>query len=168
MSIPVPVGFWSYTHRDNDLDRGRVARLAQDIVDEYELQTGKPLRMFVDSISIEWGNEWRRNIDEALDGIVFFIAIITPLYLRSIACRGELMEFYKLFQLNSARRVVLPILYSDTPALSAPSSRDPIVQLVRRTQYQDFRKVRLSETHSSEYRRAVHGMATQIICICKR
>ena len=158
------VGFWSYTHRDNDLDRGR-ERLAQDISDEYELQTGETLKMFVDSHSIKWGDEWQKDIGKALNHTVFFIAIITPLYLRSEACRREFSDFASGLQANKHDQVLLPVLYSDTPAVSDPKNRDPIAQLVRQTQYQDLRNVRLSETNSSEYRRVVHTMVMRIIDI---
>jgi|ERR1039457_1397942 hypothetical protein len=165
MAIGEDVGFWSYTHRDNDLDHGRVARLAQDISDEYELQTGDALEMFVDNRSIKWGNEWREHIGLALKRTVFFIAIITPLYLRSNACRREFDNFASNLRANKHSHILLPILYVETPAITDPDYQDPIAQLVRRTQYQDLRKVRLSETNSSEYRRVVHTMAARIIDI---
>ena len=165
MHVGEHVGFWSYTHRDNDLDRGRVARLAQDIADEFELQTGGILKMFIDNRSIKWGDEWRKSIGQALDHTTFFIAIITPLYLRSTECRREFLDFTSNPYTGEQSRVLLPILYSETSAIADPKNRDPIAQLVRQTQYEDWRRLRLSENSSPEYRRAVHGMVVRIIDI---
>src|SRR5450432_4809967 len=113
MSASPYVGFWSYTRRDNELDKGGVAQLAQSISDEYELQTGEALEMFVDNRSITWGDEWQKNIDEALDNTVFLIAIITPLYLLSSACRQEFLNFARHLGVGKSRRVLLPIVYSN-------------------------------------------------------
>lgn len=167
MSGGTPVGFWSYAHRDNDLDRGRVGTLAQDISDEFELQTGESLEMFVDNRSIRWGEEWLRSIDRALDYTSFFIPIITPLYWRSVECRRELQEFSSHLSAARKRRVLLPILYSDTPAIADSKSTDDLAQLVRRTQYEDWRALRLVARNSAEYRRAVNGMVVRIIEICR-
>lgn len=167
MSVGSNVGFWSYTHRDNDLDHGCVGRLAQDVADEFELQTGDSLKMFVDSHSINWGDDWQQDISHALVDTVFFIAVITPLYLRSIACREEFLEFASHLNVRSPKRILLPILYSDTPAVFDSNGRYRVAQIVRQTQYQDWRSLRLSEKSSSEYRRAVHSMAIRIIDICQ-
>lgn len=168
MHIREHVGFWSYTHRDNDLDDGRIARLAKDISDEFELQTGETLRMFLDSNSIEWGDEWRQSINQAMDHAVFFIAIITPLYVRSIECRREFLAFMAQLQSSEPARILLPILYTDRFTGAESAAEDPIVQMVQRTQYEDWRKLRLSDCSSAAYRRAVHGMAVRIIDICQR
>lgn len=47
--------FWSYVHKDDEAVGGRIVRLAQLLRNEYELQTGEPLVVFVDKSSIEWG-----------------------------------------------------------------------------------------------------------------
>ncbi|WP_149030417.1 hypothetical protein [Kitasatospora sp. MBT66] len=73
-----PSGFWSYTHRDNDLDGGRILRLAEAIRNEFEIITGNELKVFVDSKSISWGDEWKLRIDTAIFGITFLIPVMTP------------------------------------------------------------------------------------------
>jgi hypothetical protein len=36
-------GFWSYVHADDDADGGRVSRLAQDVVEQFEMLTGETI-----------------------------------------------------------------------------------------------------------------------------
>jgi hypothetical protein len=164
MSGVMNVGFWSYAHRDNDLDRGRVGRLAQDLANEFELLSGQALGIFVDRWSIEWGNEWRRRIDQALGGTMFFIAIVTPLYLLSTECRREFLEFTENLD-SGGSKVLLPILYADTPAVSNPNDGDEVARMVRQTQYEDWRTLRLTAEDSPEYRRNIHRMASRILRI---
>jgi hypothetical protein len=81
MSTEAVAGFWSYAHDDNKLDDGAILRLAQLIMDEYNLLSGNQLHLFIDHHSIAWGQEWRERIDKALSQTTFFIPIITPRYL---------------------------------------------------------------------------------------
>jgi TIR domain len=161
------VGFWSYAHRDNDLDRGRVARIAKDIADEFELQTGKTLKMFVDRDSIEWGDGWKGNINSALKRSVFLVALVTPLYLRSVECRREFLSFASHLRSGSSGPVLLPILYSDISGISDGDDTEKIVRIVRQTQYEDWRTLRLTDHDSAEYRQAIHRMTMRIINILR-
>jgi hypothetical protein len=156
------VGFWSYVHRDNQLDKGYVMGLAEAVADEFELMTGEELELFVDSQRIEWGDEWRQTIDLSLSKTVFFIAVITPLYLRSKECRREFIEFLGALGADPTHRFLLPILYTDTPAITDHDNDDEIAAAVRRTHYQDWRALRLAERDSADYRRAVHRMADRL------
>lgn len=48
-TVEGPYGFWSYVHRDDDAEDGRILRLGQRLKDEYELITGgDQIDIFVD------------------------------------------------------------------------------------------------------------------------
>lgn len=51
-------GFWSYVHRDDTAEEGRISRLAIDLVSQYELLTGETINLFLDKASLEWGDNW--------------------------------------------------------------------------------------------------------------
>jgi TIR domain-containing protein len=161
------VGFWSYAHRDNDLDRGRVARLANDIADEFELQTGQTLKIFIDRHSIEWGDEWKASINEALSSAVFLIPLVTPSYLHSPECRREFLDFVSHLRPDKPGHILLPILYSDVSGAADAGDNGRILRIVRKTQYEDWRVLRLSGRDSAEYRRAIHRMVMRIIDILR-
>jgi hypothetical protein len=162
------VGFWSYAHQDNQLDRGHLIGLAEAVASEFELMTGEELGLFVDSERIEWGDEWRRAIDTSVPISVFFIAVITPRYLRSAECRREFVAFLEVLATGSSHRFLLPILYTDTPAIVDRNNDDEIAVAVRRTQYEDWRDLRLAGHDSPDYRRAVHRMADRLVTILRR
>jgi hypothetical protein len=86
-------GFWSYVHADDDADGGRVSRLARDVVAQYEMLTGEKIDLFLDRDNIPWGEEWRKEIDQSLSSIAFFISVLTPRYFMSSECRRELQKF---------------------------------------------------------------------------
>jgi TIR domain-containing protein len=162
MTSEEPVSFWSYTHRDNALEGGRIRRLADAIANEYELFTANRLAIFVDSSQIEWGDEWKEVVDNALSRTAFFIAIITPLYLRSEQCRREFIEFVGRATSVDARELVLPILYVDTPEVADESTTDEVARIVRQIQYEDWRSLRLADEASPEYRAAVNKLAKRL------
>ena len=104
-------GFWSYAHDDNKLDDGAILKLASLIMNEYDLLSGKPLKLFVDQESLSWGDEWRERLNESLTRTTFFIPIITPRYFTREECRRELMEFAAKAKGLGVEELILPILY---------------------------------------------------------
>ena len=88
MDSEVAVGFWSYTHEDDRLDGGGILRLSHLIMEEYDLLSGEPLKLFIDRNDIAWGEEWRKRVDSSLAQTTFFIPIITPRYFTRPECRS--------------------------------------------------------------------------------
>ncbi|MEV0943263.1 TIR domain-containing protein [Micromonospora wenchangensis] len=163
MTATGPICFWSYTHRDDSLEGGRIRRLAASISNEYEILTGETLELFVDNTAIAWGDKWRSAINDALTRTAFFIPVITPLYLRSVECRREFLEFSGKAKSIGSMELLLPILYSPTPAMEDSDSEDEIVRLVRETQREDWTSLRLADEASEKYRTAVHQLAARLV-----
>ena len=166
MTNTAVAGFWSYAHDDNKLDGGGILELARLIMEEYNLLTGEPLELFIDSESIEWGNEWRQRIEHALSETTFFIPIITPRYFVRDECRRELLEFTAKAKSLGIEELILPILYIETPNLSAENP-DEAVALVARMQYADWCSARFLEPNSREYRSAVNALARRLVTIAE-
>lgn len=156
-----PVGFWSYTHQDNDQDDGRILRLAAKIRAEYSLLTGQDLRLFVDREDLSWGDEWRARIDDALGATTFFIPVVTPRYLLRPECRRELLAFAGHAKSLELLELLLPVVYVDVPNLKADNP-DEAVSLVARIQYEDWRDLRLVDERSAEYRQGVNRLARRL------
>lgn len=168
MSASTAVGFWSYAHQDNDADEGRLVRLAERVQAEYQLLTGQEIKIFVDRADLSWGDEWRSRIDEALQQTTFFIAIVTPRYLQSVECRKELLQFTGEATSLGLQMLFLPVIYTPVRELqSREDSDDEIVALIARTQWVDWSGLRLLGEQSSEYRKAVNGLATRLADIAE-
>jgi hypothetical protein len=85
--------FWSYAHKDDENDGGRILKLQEDLCQEYELLTGEKIKLFVDSKSHKWGDDWREEIEKVLAKTTFFVPVITPTYFQREECRKELIRF---------------------------------------------------------------------------
>lgn len=157
-----PAGFWSYTHRDDQLDGGRIRRLAEAIAHAFEMTTGDELHVFVDNTSIAWGEQWRARLDSALTSTTFLIPIITPKFLKSQECRREIITFSGHAASLGLDDLILPIHYVDVPQLTEEDSGDEVVQLISRRQWVDWRQLRLEDENSPEYRQAVNQLALRL------
>ncbi|HEU5428761.1 MAG TPA: toll/interleukin-1 receptor domain-containing protein [Actinocrinis sp.] len=155
--------FWSYTHLDNEYDHGRILRLAELIKREYAIRTRQELDIFVDRTHIGWGEDWRERLNVALGGTTFFIPIITPGYLNSAECRRELLMFAGHSTSLGRQELILPILYVDTPALDLEDSRDEVVSLIKRTQREDWRRLRFEAEDSPDHRRAISRIVNRLL-----
>ncbi|MFB7776578.1 toll/interleukin-1 receptor domain-containing protein [Streptomyces bauhiniae] len=163
-----PVGFWSYTRRDDEIERGRIKRLVDLIADEFEIMAGRELHIFFDKDDISWGEEWRSRIDSAIMGTTFMIAIITPRFLKSQECRREVITFSSHASSRGLDDLLLPILYSGSSGLLDDSQDDEVSALIRRRNYVDWRHLRLEDEGSPAYRRAVHQLAERLAEILDR
>lgn len=161
MTISGIAAFWSYSHEDDELDRGAVLKLAENIRDEFALITGDALTLFSDRTGIAWGDEWRRRINGALAETTFFIPVITPRYFTRVECRRELLEFSSQAESLGVSELILPIRYAKIKDFSERNP-DEAVALVARMQYVDWTQLRLREQSSSEYKAAVNALAIRL------
>lgn len=168
MSKDAPVGFWSYTRRDDELDRGRIRRLVDLISGEFEIMTGRELHIFVDKNDIAWGEEWRSRVDTALMSTAFMIAVVTPRFFASQECRREVITFSSHAKSAGLDELLLPIVYSKVPGLLEEETDDEVVSLIKRRNYFDWSDLRLEDEDSPRYRQAVNELASRLADILDR
>jgi hypothetical protein len=160
-----PAGFWSYAHEDDEQDSGRIRSLADAVKREYSLLTGEELQLFIDR-DLQWGEEWRSRIDEALTGTTFFIPIITPRYFQRPECRRELLTFAGHAKSLGRQELLLSIYYVSVSGFDDErSSDDEAVELVASMQWDDWRTLRLEAEDSAAYRQRVNQLATRLASI---
>lgn len=156
------MGFWCYVHADDDVDGGRVVELAHDLRDNYAALTGESIEIFLDKDNLAWGDRWRDKVNTALDGVAFFIPVVTPRFLQSVECRREFQFFYERAKALGITQLLMPIHYINTPDLADENSADSIVQILRDIQYEPWLEERFEDRSSSLYRRRVHYLAEQV------
>ena len=158
------MGFWSYVHADDDLDGGRIAQLARDVVANYRALSGEDdLELVLDRDALHWGDVWREKIDSALARVAFFVPILTPRYFKSPECRRELEFFLGRARSLGLSELLMPLLYIDFPDSHAESPVDSLVERVRSCQWMDWRDLRYKEKGSEGYRRAVSDLAAELL-----
>ncbi|MEN3320656.1 MAG: hypothetical protein V7643_4058 [Mycobacterium sp.] len=155
-------GFWSYVHGDDSAEGGRISRLSRDVTAQYQLITGEDLQIFMDKEDLNWGDQWRFRINEAIVAGTFFIPVISPRYFQSTECRRELTHFAQTAKALGVVELIMPILYADFPALNADPCPDDLIALAKSFQWEDWRELRFAAVDSPEYRRAVAGLANRL------
>lgn len=155
--------FWSYVHQDDEEDGGRIRKLAQAIIAEFQLQTGEQIQNFFIDQQIGWGADWEKEIDDNLNNLAFCIPIVTPRFFNSEYCRRELEVFINRAEANGLRRIILPILYINVPALKEDDPKDPLVKRIKKTQWIDWRRNRLNDAESEDYRKGVFDIVENIV-----
>lgn len=162
-----PVGydaFWSYVHADDRADGSRISDLANRLAEQVTLRTGAAFRIFIDGGGIGWGQAWSPTITTALRSATYFLPIVTPRYFASRQCREELTTFLELGQSLDRERLILPIYYVDVPDLDIDvRSSDPLIELVKGLQFEDWRKMVLEEPDSAVHRTAVRRLVDGLI-----
>jgi hypothetical protein len=161
--MPNPEAFWSYAHRDDEAENGRIVQLARDITAQYEMITGETLNAFVDRDSIALGENWREQIDRSLVTAAFFVPILTPRYFMRSECRRELQTFAREAERLGVRDLILSLYYVDVPELSDGTTEDDLIKLINTFQRQDWRELRFADRNSSEYRKATADFAKRLV-----
>jgi len=161
-------GFWSYVHKDDKAEKGRISQLVHDIVDQYELITGDKIELFLDKDDIKWGDNWKDKIDRNLDSIAFFIPVITPRYLMSVECRREMQYFMSRAIDKGISELLLPLLYIKIQQITESKNEDELIKKIKDTQYEDWTDIRFFDIMSEGYRRAVNNLVKKLVEINRK
>jgi len=165
--IPELVGFFSYSREDDEDSQGALSALRERIQRELRGQLGrstKTFRLWQDKEAIASGKLWEAEIKTAVGQSVFFIPIITPTVVRSPNCRFELEAFLAREAELGRNDLVFPILYIKVPELEDTARRknDPVLSIIAKRQYLDWRELRHRDIHSANVKEAVERFCAQI------
>ena len=154
---------WSYVHDDDENSGGRILSLSERLAEAFQLLSADPLKLFVDR-DLQWGDEWEKRIANALQQTTFFIPVVTPSYFRHDECRKELLKFAGAAKQFGVEQLLLPIYYVKVDELEAEAPpTDEAMAIIKRTQWVDFREVRLLDESDSEHRVLVDKLASRLL-----
>jgi hypothetical protein len=159
-----PAAFVSYVRFNDQHDDGWVSQFCELLSAEVRVQIGEEFPIFQDRKDIAWGQNWERRINEALDSVSLLLAIMTPSFFRSPACRAEVARFVEHERQLGRDDLILPVYYVSTPLLDDPEQGDDdeVVRVLRSRQFADWRKMRFEPLTSPEGRRAVAQLASRM------
>jgi WD40 repeat protein len=161
------VGFFSYSREDDEDSKGALSALRDRIQRELRGQLGRSARNFrlwQDKEAIAPGKLWEAEIKAAIEQAVFFVPIVTPTAVGSSFCRVEFESFLAREQALRRSDLIFPILYIRVPALedSAQSAADPVLSMIARRQYVDWRELRHHEVNSRPVSEAIARLCSKI------
>jgi TIR domain len=142
--LPEVFGFFSYSRDDDRGSEGRLSNLRKAIQGELSAQLGRTelnFGLFQDQEAIALGKLWETEIAKAIDQAVFFIPIVTPRAVGSPHCKFEFESFLARERALYRDDLIFPILYLPVPELEdeARSRDDPVLSIIRKRQYADWR-----------------------------
>lgn len=159
--------FWSYARTDDEREGGRIVRLASLIQDEFRTLTGAELEMFIDRESIQWGNDFRREIDEALQQTSFFVPVLTSTYFLRAECRREMRNFVSSAESLGLQDLLLSIRYTSITDLDE-SSTDELKSVAAKMQFESWDQLRLVDENSAAHRQAVNRLANRLVDLTRK
>lgn len=152
--------FLSYNHADNKFLDGKIVDLAKTIAESYRFLTSHNVSLFIDSESINWGDNWRRTLRSSVDATNFFMPAVTPNYLNSKACREEYLQFETQLSETSQKKI-LPLMWQRIPDLDQDSN-DPVLKSIKQTQYLDVEPLQDLTPSSPEYKKQARDIARKL------
>lgn len=167
------VGFFSYSREDDEDSGGALSALRDRIQRELRGQLGRSksaFRLWQDKEAIAPGKLWEDEIKTAAGQAVFFIPIITPTVVRSRYCKFELDSFLTRETELGRDDLVFPILYINVPELhdSVEQKNDPVLAIVAKRQYLDWREFRHRDIQSMDVKESVERFCAHICAALRR
>lgn len=161
-----PAAFFSYVQADDEHDGGNLTRLRNRLAAEVRMQTGEEFLIFQDRDDILWGQRWQSRIERTIDASTLLIAVVTPAFLRSEPCRGEVQRFLERERALGRDDLILPIHYVDTPRLA--DDDDEIAKELRSRQWVDWRELRFEPFDAPAVRQALARLAGEAVNALQR
>ena len=161
------VGFFSYSREDDEAFQSSLSALRSAIARDLSAQLGrtkKTFRLWQDQEAIAPGKLWQPAIATAIEQSVFFIPIITPRAVGSKYCKFEFESFLARERTLGRDDLIFPIHYIRVPALEdeAEWRDDPVLSVVARRQYVDWRSYRHQPVDGSAFGQAIDRFCGKI------
>lgn len=161
-SVPVPEAFFSYVQADDDHDQGYLTNFRRALSAEISAQLGQDFVIFQDRMDILWGQRWKQRIESSIDSATVLIAVVTPRFLKSDACREEVLRFREREARLGRNDLIFPLYYISV-ARWGKGSEDELVRDMASRQYSDWRTFRFEPLDRSDARRQIAHLASQIV-----
>ena len=154
----------SYAHFDDEHDNGQLSKLRERLSGEVRMQTGHEFRIFQDRNDIEWGANWEKRVDQALDAATLLLVIITPNFFESSYCKSEVARFHAREQALNRCDLILPVYYVSAAVFDNPDKRrrHAHARLLASRQYADWGKLRFEPLDSLITRKAIELLALRV------
>ncbi|OZG62108.1 ATPase, AAA superfamily [Bifidobacterium hapali] len=151
--------FLSYRHQDNDYLNNAIIEMAQNLVKAYEYQTGRKLHLFVDT-DIHWGENWQKTLNTNISKANILLAAVTPMYLKSDACRKELLDFNARTSSNHGNKI-LSMIWQNLDNLP-DKGQDPVRNIIRERQFISVEDLAYEPSDTPNYKKRLAEIASKL------
>lgn len=159
--------FWSYARRDDQPPAHKVSGLRGAFATVLSQVRGEDCEIHFDRVSLNWGVEWRSEIEAQIREDDALIAIVTPSYFNSRMC------IYELQMARAAGKRILPIYFRTCKRLRSGFKEDGIEGAINRRlndaslaigrlQMRDYRELRNEPLGSRRVEDFLDAIAEQL------
>jgi predicted patatin/cPLA2 family phospholipase len=159
-----PVGFWSYSRRDDEAGDGKLSALRKIVGDAFQSCYGEPVTIWQDTAAMPPGADWANTIEDWISETTFFIPIVTPAFLKSEHCLEEFKAFRRRMITLGRDDLIFPIHYVDVGRIIETETvfGDERVAL-RRSQWSKFHHLRFDPLSSRKVKVWANDLAEGVI-----
>jgi hypothetical protein len=157
--------FLSYAHATED-EYGLIEPLTSSLVNQVKARANRDLKIWKDTDDIPWGSPWRDAIEGGIKGASVLFVLASQHYLDSETCRQEFNEFLQAVEKTGSlqlKRLILPILPVDAPAIFREDSEDEIARVIAGTQYIEIEDAVIEGPQSPAWGRAMKKLSQAFI-----
>lgn len=157
--------FLSYTRLDDEYFGGAITSLRRLLELGVQVVTGeRTFNIFQDVEGIEFGQNWKKRLTEAISTSTFLIPVVTPLFFKSDPCRDELEQFIDHERTLGRDDLILPIYFVTAPVLERPEllKDDPLASEIGSRQRYDWRVQADLPPTDPQIRHSVRELAEKI------
>ena len=158
------VGFFKDLREDDENSNAALSELRDAIQKELSDQLGRSradFRVWQDRVAIAHGDNWEKEINQAISQLVSFIPIITPRAIRRPFCAFEFKTFLAREAALGREDLIFPILYIPLHELEDQRWRtNEVLKIVQARQFLDWTNLRSDKLADPKVR-------AEIIKFCK-
>ncbi|MDX3658652.1 toll/interleukin-1 receptor domain-containing protein [Streptomyces sp. ID05-26A] len=154
--------FASYARIDDKATYGRISKIVDDVRATYRSFTGKEMGLFKDTETISAGEDWKDRIRLGLADSSIFLAFVSPAYLRSVACREELREFFSFLETSSSTKLIVPLLFADPDRVERHFAGDEMWRELLKLHRIDISELRAIDPGSEKWIVRVNEIADRV------
>lgn len=153
--------FLSYRRVDNNVFRGVVDRLKDDISGRFEAMTGRSLQIFVDRDDIGWGANWKDGISDSIRRATFFMPVLTARYFDSPECCEEFLLFHENAKGLGVTELIMPIILAGESQLREAKESEP-AGIALALQTMSIEEAFLEGFDSACWNKRIHAMVSEL------
>jgi len=133
-------GFMSFNFLDNEHVGNAIGDLGRDLESAIEYETGAKFQIFLGTKHLNWGDDWKRKLTDALGSSMLFVPVITPRYFNShgdLGCRAELALAIEM-ENSIGCELIFPIIFKKTASLFSDYESDPLKKYIKGRQWLEW------------------------------
>lgn len=129
---------------------------------------GINIKVFLDTDSIGWGEDWQQKIENEVNAATVFIPLLSATYIARKNCRKEFFRFYQTADRLGVTELILPVLLFERSDLFVPDSSDELVSTCSKLNWESIAEAIIEGNDSPVWRKTMAHLARRFTAAYKK